>query len=390
MARQRGRRGGVSVTDRDGILRLRWTYAGRRWQLSLQVPDTEDNRRTAEQKAMEIEQDITSGRFDDSLKRYRLIAQLEPVGSQPSTVTLFDWFTEERIENGTRGQTISTKYKAMRSNIQRFGREVLSPDDAKALLKLLRKRQSPLIANQNLLLLKGFGKWLKSNRYRHLNPFENIKPVKGSSKRVQDRTPFTRDELARFLKAWRSHPTASHYYAFTVVLFSLGLRPSEAIGLRWRDVDLEHKRVTIAESLARSADGRTSGSARQRKETKNGVVRILPLNKPLIELFTQRKQPDAQPDDLIFKTPTGKPIDDHNYRTRYWKPMCEAASIPYRPPYTTRHTLISYGIEFERWTLVQAAAIAGHKDTRMVAETYGHLIDVPTLPDIEGSLNESQ
>jgi integrase len=60
---------------------------------------------------------------------------------------------------------------------------------------------------------------------------------------------------------------------------------------------------------------------------------------------------------------------------------CQQAGIRYRPPYTARHTLLSHGIEYEGWSLPQAAQIAGHTSTHMVAETYGHMLNQPKSPE---------
>lgn len=55
---KRSRRGGVSIGVRSGVLRLRWTYRQKPYQLSLQIPDTEENRAIAQKKAAQIEADI--------------------------------------------------------------------------------------------------------------------------------------------------------------------------------------------------------------------------------------------------------------------------------------------------------------------------------------------
>lgn len=369
------------MNARNAVLRLRWLYRGKQKQLSLRIPDNPDNRLIAQQKAAQIEADIISGKYDETLDSYRVIALAPSAQSSTPTAELFDQFTEFKRLDGTSGQTISTKYRALRSNIARFGRNVLTTDGARQLVELLRGRQSPQISNQNLVLLKSFGAWLTDQKHLHSNVFAPIRPLKGAKAyKTQDRTPFTREELALFLETMRSHPYAQHYYDFTVVLFSLGLRPSEAIGLRWGHVSLSKRIVTIRESLSRSADGRTSGRARERKGTKSDNVRVLPLNDQLVELFSRRWYLDASTDELIFTSASGEPIDDHNYRERYWKPVCEAAGIRYRPPYTSRHTLISYGLEYEGWTYKQAAAVAGHTTTRMIEETYSHLMEMPTMP----------
>ncbi len=379
---KRSRRGGVSVTVRSGILRLRWQYAGKRHHLSLGIPDNPSNRQIAAQKAAQLESDIIGDLYDPTLDRYRVIRAAAPLTPTVSTVALFEQFTEMKRSEGVSAQALATKYSALRSNIARLGHDVATVEDARELVQLLRARQSPLTANQNLILLKSFGKWLCENAQMGTNLFESIKPQKGASIKVQDRTPFTRDELSLFLETMRSHPTASHYYDFTVVLFSLGLRPSEAIGLRWRHINMGRREITIRESLSRAGDGKSAGKARQRKGTKTGNVRILPLNDRLIDLFTARWYLGAQPDELIFSASDGGPIDDRNYRVRYWRMICEQAGIPYRPPYTARHTMISYGLEYGGWTERQAAFMAGHTSTRMISETYGHLMERPELPDL--------
>ncbi|MBE9063304.1 site-specific integrase [cf. Phormidesmis sp. LEGE 11477] len=381
---KRNRRGGVSVGVRNKILRLRWQHLGRQHQLSLRIPDTAENRQLAAEKAAQIETDIIHGNYDESLERYEIIAhQARWQQSNLSTAELFDAFTAFKAKDGISGQTLSTKYRALRSNIVRFGRQVLTPNDAYELVELLRDRQSPRTANQNLVLLKGFGRWLCEQKHFRQNLFADIRPIKGAAAvRVQDRSPFTLDELAQFMMTMLLHPTACHYYGFTLTLFSLGLRPSECIGLRWQHLDLVRRLVTIRESLSRADDGRTSGKARQRKGTKTENVRVLKMGDRLHQLFVTIKPASAHPDDLIFTAASGGPIDDHNYRERYWKVVCKAADISYRPPYVTRHTLISHGLEYGGWTEKQAAAVAGHTTTRMIQETYSHLMEMPEMPDV--------
>lgn len=372
----------MSVTTRDGILRLRWTYGGARKHLSLCVPDTPENRQLAEERAAAIEADVIAGNYDLSLEKYKIIRPVVSLPQSAYTVELFDSFIAFKRASGIAGQTLSTKFRALRSNLNRYGKPITTAADALAMVQLLRNRQSPTVANQNLFLLKEFGEWAIDAGHCRENLFKPIRSVKGTSRKVQDRTPFSREELARFLEVMRDHPTASHYYDFTVVLFQLGLRPSEAIGLRWLHLNLGRREVTISESLSRAADGRSSGAARERKGTKTETSRILPLNDRLIEIFTRRWSLATDPDSLIFLAPGGGAIDDRNYRNRCWKVVCEAAGVRYRPPYTSRHTLISYGLEFGGWTERQAAAIAGHKDTRMISQTYGHLMQKPELPDL--------
>lgn len=283
----------------------------------------------------------------------------------------FEKFIESRLRDGTSGQTISAKYRPILSNLKRFGADITTDTDAREFVAMLRDRQSARTANQNLTLLKGFGNWNLEQGHLEINPYAKIKPLKDSGEPVQNRTPFTIDEIKAIFSALKAHPTSSPYYDFSLFMMSLGLRPSECIGLRWKHIDLEKFQVTIKEALARSADGKTAGYARERKNTKTGKIRTLPLSSVLLKMLRSRLHPELDPEELVFLSPKGKPIDDRMYRERIWKPACERAGVTYRPPYTTCHTLLSHGIETKGWTLPQAAKIAGHTNTRQIAETYG-------------------
>jgi len=64
-------KGKVKVETDKGWLRLRFSYQGKRYALTLGLPDSKVNRMVAEQKAHQIELDIISGNFDKSLRKYK-------------------------------------------------------------------------------------------------------------------------------------------------------------------------------------------------------------------------------------------------------------------------------------------------------------------------------
>lgn len=375
--RKRNPRGTVAVIVRGETLNLRFRTQGKQFRLALGLPNTPACHQLAQAKASEIQRDIALGQFDSSMQKYR------PAPTMPSVSTpdLFEKFIQSRLDAGTSEQAISARYKPLLSNLKRFPSDIGTSDHAKEFVDIIRNRQSPRIANQTLTLLKAFSNWAVENGYRAINPFDSIRPIKGGQP-VQNREPFTPEEINQFFSALMADPVTAHYHDFCLALLSLGVRPSEAIGLRWQHVHFDKGTVTICESLARGADGNSAGYARQRKETKTRNVRTLPLSPLLLEALSTRQPSDWQPDDLIFMTPKGKPIDDRRFRDKIWKRTCKAAGIRYRPPYTSRHTLLSHGIEFKGWTLPQAAKVAGHTNTRMIAERYGHALETPEFPEI--------
>ena len=68
---QRSAKGTVSVEVFQERLRLRWRQSGKRYTLSIGLPDSKVNRTVAQQKASQIQLDLISGNYDTTLKKYK-------------------------------------------------------------------------------------------------------------------------------------------------------------------------------------------------------------------------------------------------------------------------------------------------------------------------------
>lgn len=90
--------------------------------------------------------------------------------------------------------------------------------------------------------------------------------------------------------------------------------------------------------------------------------------------------PRPDPESLVFTSPMGYVIDSGNFRV-IWQEILKACQVPYRRPHVIRHTTFSYAAE-QGTPLTGIAYMAGHTNTRMVIQTYGHMINRPDLPDI--------
>ncbi|PSB49776.1 hypothetical protein C7B67_16500 [filamentous cyanobacterium Phorm 6] len=130
-----------------------------------------------------------------------------------------------------------------------------------------------------------------------------------------------------------------------------------------------------------------SNGSESRKSTKTNKARTVPLTPRLQQLLLNRQTNDCSPDDLIFTSSEGLAMayrpasyDSKNFCKRYWKPALADLGIDYRRPYTTRHTLISHGLE-SGMNPVAIAALTGH-DVRTLYENYAGLVNPPQLPDL--------
>jgi integrase len=84
-----------------------------------------------------------------------------------------------------------------------------------------------------------------------------------------------------------------------------------------------------------------------------------------------------QPDDLVFPSPKGLAIDDHNFNRRAWKTVLESCHVEYRRPYNLRHSAISHALH-NGANPIALAEQTGH-DKRVMLSTYAHAIGTDCL-----------
>jgi integrase len=159
--------------------------------------------------------------------------------------------------------------------------------------------------------------------------------------------PFTEEErdglLGYFLrKRWRlgrhlgsySDGVCFPYYAFLLTLFYTGLRPSEAVALRLRFLDLAAGTLFVerSRSLKSESAPKTFAAAR--------VVRLTARN---VEVPKQIIELRVEPDDYVFKNSLGRPIDQRSF----YKILCGAQrtlGMRLRDLYATKDTYVSVAL----------------------------------------------
>lgn len=215
--------------------------------------------------------------------------------------------------------------------------------------------------------------------YRDALESINLKTEKRSSftDEENDIEIFSIKEVYQILEALKNETHSRfdgrhyQYYKYVYFCWLTGCRPSEAIALKWENVDLNKKRIKFCE-----AEMNRGGLIIKKKGTKTVPHRYFPINPELMELLTgipHRK-------GYVFRNIQGKPIN-HNVFYGVWKTLLDAMGIKYRVPYQLRHTMISYHANND-YPIHKLAELVGNSE-QIIKEHYLKLdIERISLPDV--------
>jgi integrase len=150
------------------------------------------------------------------------------------------------------------------------------------------------------------------------------------------------------------------------VLAYAGLRPQEALALRWGDV--RERTILVERAVSLGAE----------KDTKTHAHRTVRLLAPLREDLLAWRMREGRPRDgaLIFPGPEGRlwsKTTYDNWRKRAFDRACKAIGLAGARPYDLRHSFASLLLHEGR-SVMYVARQLGH-DARLTLTTYGHVID---------------
>lgn len=158
-----------------------------------------------------------------------------------------------------------------------------------------------------------------------------------------------------------------------------GMRQGEILGLRWSDIDFEHKVARIRQTL--SHDGRTFQPGAKTDKS----VRVIALTEETIAWLLEHRESvikerneggqrteGKQPPDLVVCTREGKPVPS---RTLYkaWRRMLAHSQLPPITFHDLRHTHASILLKQGVHPKIVSERL-GHSSVYMTLDTYSHLL----------------
>jgi len=171
------------------------------------------------------------------------------------------------------------------------------------------------------------------------------------------------DERHRLLEACKQSNNET-LYLVVVLALSTGMRKSEIMTLKWKDVDLHLCRITL-------------------HDTKNGERRVVPITECALDLLQRHNRVRRINTELLFpgRVKVDQPID---LRTP-WNTALRHSGIEDFRFHDLRHSSASY-LAMNGASLAEIADVLGHKTFQMV-KRYAHLSEAHTA-GVVASMNE--
>jgi integrase len=238
-----------------------------------------------------------------------------------------------------------------------------SARSATLLLAELLERYAASTARKVLLYARAANHWAIEEELLAKNFYSRLfKSIPKSQKSGRSRKCFEKCEIEQILAAFASNEFVSkfsvrphsHYTGYVEFLALTGFRPEEAIALQWGD--LKNGRIIVSRAYSQGI----------LKETKTYDARTFPVNSQLSKLL--QSLPRTQ--NLLFPSPEGGYINQHNFNERYWKPIVkELVAVgkveEYLPTNNLRHSWITRMLR-SGLDIATVARLAGNKpDTIM-------------------------
>jgi integrase len=207
------------------------------------------------------------------------------------------------------------------------------------------------------------------------NVTEAVKAPRQSRKEIRALNP---EQARAFLQAARGNRLETLY----LLAIHTGLRQSELLGLKWEDVDLEAKRLSVRRILSAAKSGPTFTTP---KTNKSRTVRLTSRAVEALHVHRKRQAEEREKlgkpwrdHGLVFCTQVGTPLNRNNVHSRSFKPLVKRAGLPPTLRFhDLRHTFATLMLKGgEHPKVVQE--MMGHANINITLDTYSHV-----LPDMQ-------
>lgn len=204
---------------------------------------------------------------------------------------------------------------------------------------------------------------------RHLswNPAEAAKAPKILP--TKDPTTWTAEQVGRFL----AHVSGDRLEALWLLAATTGLRRSELLGLRWRDVgegELKVRQVFVSYGKLRTFKEPKTATSRRTVPLSASAVAALKAHHTRQSAERLAAGPAHQDRDLVFADEIGDPLSPDMISATFRR-LAKDAGLPRLTPHGLRHSFATIGLDCGA-DVLDVAAMLGHSSPAITQAIYQH------------------
>lgn len=307
----------------------------------------------------------------------------------PDRITLGDYLTERwlPIKRAQLRQSTFNSYKANIANhvvpgigaipLQRLSPEDLDEFYARLLVEGKLNGDGGGLSVKTVRYIHGILRKALADAMRKGSVQRNVAdladPPKLSSAPKPQMKVWTAEQLREFLDGIRDHELYPAFY----LAANTGMRRGEILGIRWEDIDLQHRRLSVRQTVLNIeykiviADVKTPMS-RRTVDLEPRTIAVLKQWK--LDQLEQRVALGLRPkdDSLVFAKADGTPIHPDSY-SQHFQRLVAAATVPRIRPHDLRHThatiLLKAGVPAK-----VVSERLGHANVAFTMSVYQHVL----------------
>lgn len=219
-------------------------------------------------------------------------------------------------------------------------------------------------------ILQTLSKALQQAMWDGLIPRNVADAVTAPRPDAEEIVPLDREQVRALLEAARGE----RLEALFILALATGMRRSELLGLKWRDLDVSDKRLSVRRTYG--VDG--YGEPKSKKSKRS--IKIGPATMAALSAHRQRQNEerlafsDWQDEGLVFAGENGQPMKPQRASKGAFGRIKKRAGLPESTRFhDLRHTCATFLLR-DGWNAKYVQELLGHSTIAITLDTYSHVL----------------